>query len=53
MAQANSPSTADESPPPKNPFATPFTVNGPWNESEDPDDWEYEYSATETEVGPP
>jgi len=51
MAHPDVPFTAEEDTPPQDPFATPLTVNDLEHESEDPDDWEYEYSTTETEVG--
>jgi len=41
---------ADSQHTPQDPFATPMTTNDLQQESENPDDWEYEYSTTETEV---
>ena len=54
MAWPNTPSMAESiNTPPQDPYENPFTVQEPERDSEDPNDWEYEYSATETEVEKP
>ena len=54
MAQPNDPFTAEpDNTPLQDPFATPLTVNDLEDEAGNPDEWEYEYSTTETEVGAP
>jgi hypothetical protein len=40
----------DEQTPAQNPYSTALTAPAVQNEAEDPDEWEYEYSTTETEV---
>ena len=54
MAQLNEPFTAEpENTPLQDPFATPLTVDDLEDDVENPDEWEYEYSTTETEVRAP
>jgi hypothetical protein len=43
--------TAIGATPPQNRYSTPLTVTPNNGDIEDPEEWEYEYSTTETEVG--
>lgn len=43
--------TAIEATPPQNQYSTPLTVTTNNGEIEDLEEWEYEYSTTETEAG--
>jgi hypothetical protein len=42
--------TATEATPPHDPYSRPLTTAAPNGGTEDPEEWEYEYSTTETEV---